>query len=105
MKLLTHNKIRNIPADRTVTYAHILVDYILQKEDPNRVQLTVEGNLIDYPGELKTRTADLTTTNLMWNSVTITDNAQYMVADVNNFYLNTPLDRFECMKITIKLIP
>jgi hypothetical protein len=56
---MTHNEIQNIPKDRTVTYARVVVDYCPQKEDPNRVRITVGGNLIDYPGELTTRTADL----------------------------------------------
>ena len=75
IKFLTHNEICNIPDDLTVTYARIVVDYRLQKEDSNRVQLTVGGNLINYPGELTTRTEDLTTTKLTWNSVISTDNA------------------------------
>ena len=62
VKFLTHEEIRRIPPDRTVTYARIVIDYRPQKDDPNRVRITVGGNLIDYPDELSTRTADLTTT-------------------------------------------
>ena len=105
VKFLTHREIANIPADRIVTYARIVVDYREQKEDPNRVRITVGGNLINYPGELTTRTADLTTTKLMWNSVVSTPDAKYMTADIKSFYLETPLDRFEYMKMNIDLIP
>ena len=35
------DEIPNIPADRTVTYARFMVDYREQKEDPNRVRITV----------------------------------------------------------------
>ena len=59
--VLNHEEIRNIPTDRTVTYANLVVDYRPQKEYPNRVRITAGGNLINYPGELTTRTADLTT--------------------------------------------
>eukprot|EP00804_Cyclotella_cryptica_P029279 CCRYP_011676-RA/>CCRYP_011676-RA protein AED:0.16 eAED:0.06 QI:0/0/0/1/0/0/6/0/1468 len=65
---MSHNEIKNIPKDRTVTYARIVVDYRPQKDDPNRVRITVGGNLINYPGELTTRTADLTTAKILWNS-------------------------------------
>ena len=65
----------------------------------------VGGNLIKYPGELTTRTADLTTTKDMWNSVISTQNARYMCADVKNFYLCTPLERYEYMRMPINLIP
>ena len=63
------------------------------------------GNLIDYPYKLTTRTADLTTSKVMWNSVIITPGAHYMCADVKNFYLCTPLDRYEYMRMPINLIP
>ena len=72
---LSREEIKCIPVDRTITYARIVVDYRQQKEDPNRVRITAGGVLIDYPYELTTRTADLTTTKLMWNSVICTKGA------------------------------
>eukprot|EP00804_Cyclotella_cryptica_P023154 CCRYP_000368-RA/>CCRYP_000368-RA protein AED:0.46 eAED:0.46 QI:0/-1/0/1/-1/1/1/0/117 len=51
---MTIDEIKRIQKDRTVTYARIVVDYRPQKEDPNRVRITVGGNLIEYPGELTT---------------------------------------------------
>ena len=51
---MTPEEIKRIPRDQTVTYACIVVDYRLQKDDPNCVHITVGGNLIDYPGELTT---------------------------------------------------
>ena len=76
--VLNHEEIFNIPTDRTVTYANIVVDYRPQKEDPNRVRITAGGNLIIYPGELTIRTADLTTSKILWNSVLSTQNGKYM---------------------------
>ena len=69
------------------------------------MRITVGGNLIDYPGELTTRTADLTTTKLLWNSVISTPGARYSTVDIKSFYLETPLDRFEYMKMSMDLIP
>ena len=105
IRFLTHEEIRCIPKDRTITYARIVVDYRPQKADPNRVRITVGGNLIDYPFELTTRTADLTTTKIMWNSVISTPGAKYATADIGNMYLETPLDRPEYMRMKIHLIP
>ena len=102
---MTHEETKNIPTNRTVTYARIVVDYRAHKDDPNRVRVTVGGNLIKYTGELTTLTADLTTTKVMWNSVISTQNARYMCADVKNFYLCTPLERYEYMRMPINLIP
>ena len=57
IKFMTHEEIKSIPTDRTVTYAPIVVDYCAHKDDPKRVRMIVGGNLIKYPGELTTRTA------------------------------------------------
>jgi hypothetical protein len=42
---------------------------------------------------------------LHWLSVLSTKNAKYMMMDIGNFYLNTPLDRYEYMRININDIP
>jgi hypothetical protein len=34
---MNHDEIKQIPKDRTVTYARVVVDYCPQKQDPNRV--------------------------------------------------------------------
>ena len=73
--VMTHEQIRNIPRDRVVTYARLVVNYRPQKEDPNRVRMTAGGNLIAYPGELTTRTADISTAKILWNSVISTEDA------------------------------
>ncbi|KAL7500917.1 hypothetical protein ACHAWT_008970 [Skeletonema menzelii] len=103
--ILDHEQIQQIPADRVVTYASIATDYREQKDDPNRVRITAGGNLINYPGELTTRTADLQTTKIMWNSVVSTPGAKYCCFDISNFYLGTPLDRYEYMKIPLHIFP
>lgn len=102
---MDHSEIKQIPSDRTVTYGRVVVDYRPQKEDPNRVRITVGGNLINYPGELTTRTADLVTSKVLWNSVISTKNARYVTADLKLFYLTAPLDRYEYMRMPIKIIP
>ena len=79
-----------IPNDRVVTYANIVVDYIPQIDDPNRFRITAGGNLIIYPGELTTRTADITTLRILWNSVLSTKNAKYMCLDIDFFTCARP---------------
>lgn len=102
---LSHADICKIPQDRTVTYARIVIDHRPQKEDPNRVRITVGGNLIDYPFELTTRTADMVSSKILWNSVISTKDARFAGADIKNMYLETPLDRYEYMKMPIALFP
>ena len=82
--VMTHTEIPRIPKDRTVTYARVVVDFRHQKVDPHRIRITAGGNLIIIPVscELSTRTADLTTSKLKWNSVLSTDGAKYMCLDI-----------------------
>ncbi len=102
---LTHDEIANIPTDCTVTYARIVVNYCPQKASPDRVPITMGRNLINYPGELTTQTANITTTKIMWNSIISTPGALYACIDLQIYYLGTPLDRYEYMRIPNALIP
>ena len=68
--------------------------------------MTAGGNLIkDYPGELTTRTADLTTSKVLWNSVLSTPGAKFMGVDIKSFYLTATLDRYEYMKMPLEPFP
>ena len=103
--VMSHEEIKQIPEDRVITYARIVVDFRSQKADPNRVRMTAGGNLIKYPGELTTHTADLTTSKVLWNNILSTENAKIMGLDIDNFYLETPMDRYEYMKMPLALFP
>ena len=64
------------------------------------------GNLItDYTGKISTETAGLELIKVHWNSVLSTNKAKYMTMDISNMYLNTPLDRFEYMRMPLTDIP
>ncbi len=104
-KILRPDQIASIPSNRTVTYANIVVDYREQKADPNRVRITAGGNLIDYPGDVSTPTTDMTTAKILFYSVISTPDARFMCTDVKEFYLNTPMARFEYMRLPIHIIP
>ena len=72
---MTHNEIRHIPQDRVVTHARLVVDFRPPKDDHNRVRITAGGNLINYPGDLTTHTADMTMAKILWNSILSTKGA------------------------------
>lgn len=61
----------------------------------NRCRITVGGDKINYPFEVATPTADLLTVKLLLNSVISTDGARFCSIDIKNFYLCTPLKRYE----------
>jgi hypothetical protein len=94
-----------VPKGKIVTYGRFVVNIRPNKSEVHRVRLTVGGNLIQYPVDVSTRSADLTTSKCLWNSNISTDGVKYMCLDVKNFYLGTPVDTFEYMRIPTKLIP
>jgi hypothetical protein len=94
-----------VPKGKLVNYGRFVVDIRPNKTETHRVRLTVGVNLIQYPVDVSTRSADLTTSKCLWNSTISNEGATYMCLDVKNFYLGTPMDSFEYMCISIKLIP
>jgi len=94
-----------VPQGRKVTYGRIVVDFRPNKSEPNRTRLTVGGDRIDYPGVVRTDTADMMTAKLLLNSVVSTPRARCCILDVKDFYLNNKLPRYEFMRIAYKLIP
>jgi hypothetical protein len=94
-----------IPKGRKATYGSFVVDIKDHKEERERTRLTVGGDQIEYPEDKSTRAAGLTTTKILINGVISTTDAQFMVIDINNFYLNTPLRRFEYMVINLASLP
>jgi hypothetical protein len=82
-----------------------VVDIKDHKEEKERSRLTVGGDQIEYPGDESTRTAGLTTSKILTDSVISTMGAKFLVIDIKNFYLNTPLGRFEYMVINLSSLP
>ena len=93
------------PTNRSATYLKIVCEKKPHKEEKFRVRFTVGGNRINYPGVVTTPTAELQTVKLHLNSVVSDVAALYMTADINIFYLNTPMNRYECMRIPVNVIP
>ena len=42
---------------------------------------------------------------MLWSSVLSTEGAKFMGIDISNFYLGTPIDRYEYMKMPLALFP
>jgi hypothetical protein len=69
------------------------------------MRLTVDGDQIEYPGDKSTRTAGLTTAKMLFNSTISTPRAKFLVIDIKNFYLNTPLECYQYMVIMMASLP
>jgi hypothetical protein len=98
-------ELKNIPNDRNITYGEIVCDYKPHKKEKERVRLTVRGDRLDYSGDVTTSTADITTFKIIFNSTLSTKEAAMMMMDIKNYYLGTPLPRFEYMKMLLSRFP
>jgi hypothetical protein len=81
-----------VPTGRKVTYMRLVVTDRPQKANPRRVRITVGGDRFDYPFDISTRTAGLTTAKILFNSVVSTTNAKFCTMGIKDFYLNTPME-------------
>jgi hypothetical protein len=98
-------KLTNIAKDRKITYGKIVCDYKPHKKEKERVRLTVGGDRLDYSGDVATSTADITTFKILINITLSTEDAAMMMINIKNYYLGTPLPRFEYMKMLLSCIP
>ncbi len=76
-----------------------------EKAEPNQMHFTVEGDRINYPGEVTTPTAEMLVEKMLFNSVISTKGARFMTIDISNFYLMTPLHRPEFIHVKLSDIP
>jgi hypothetical protein len=98
-------KLTNIPKDRKITYGKIVCDYKPHRNKKERVRLTVGGDRLDYSGDVATSTADITTFKILITSTLYIEDAAMMMMDIKNYYLVTPLPRFEYMKMLLSRFP
>ena len=75
------------------------------KKETHRTRITAGGDRINYPEDVGTPTADMTLVKTFFNSVISTKGARCVMLDVKDFYLNTPMKRYEYMRIKITDIP
>ena len=94
-----------MPSDQKTRYSKIVCEYKPHTFEKHRSRLTVGGDQIDYPFPVATPTADITTFKCLVNSVLSTPNVKFMTAGIQDFYLNTPMERYEYMKLSIEVIP
>jgi hypothetical protein len=88
-----------------VTYLNVVSAFRPEKKDPYPVRWTVGGDQVNYPGNVSAKTADITTAKILINSVLSTPNAKLVTSDLNDFYLGTPMERYEHMRIPLHMLP
>ena len=97
-----------VPRDRMKDTTYGLITCLVRPEkidEPNRTRLVAGGDRVHYPGDAGTPTADLLTVKLLINSIISTPGAKFMTMDIKDFYLNTPMTRYEYMRLKISDMP
>ncbi len=95
----------DVPKGHTYMYGLIVCNYHPQKDKPHRTWLTMGGNCIDYPWNKSTSTANLTTAKLLFNSTIYTSSTLFYSINLANFYLNTPMERYEYKRLRLDILP
>jgi hypothetical protein len=78
-----------------VTYGRILFTYHDVKKDKFWPHITMGGNLINYPGDCRTPTADLLTVKLLLNSVISTPKCKTYDTQPQGFLLDDTHDMLQ----------
>ena len=86
-------------------YGSICINYRPEKKDPNQECLVMGGDKIHPLIDFGTPTVNLLTVKILLNSAISTPDARYMTIDIKDFYLMTPMERFEYMRLKIANIP
>ena len=88
-----------------MTYGKIVVNYRPEKEDPYRVHLTVGEDRLTCSWNCSPPMVDMITVKLLLNSIVSTPGAKFMSIDIKNFYLHTPMPRYEYMRLKLSDLP
>ena len=76
-----------------------------KKSDHNRTRITIGENRITFPVDVGTPTASLELAKLVFNIVLSRPGAKFITFDICNFYLQTPLNRPEYVRVRLSDIP
>jgi hypothetical protein len=98
-------ELKYIPKDRRITYGKIVCDYKPYKKRKERVRLAAGGDKMDYFGDVATSTADITIFKNLINSTISTKDAAMMIMEIKNYYMGTPLPRYEYMRMLLSIFP
>ncbi len=100
-------KKEEVPKERIkdVTCGSFTCDLKAKKAETHRTRLTIGGDRVHYPGDAGTPTADMTLFKILLNSIISTKGARYVMIDIKDFYLNTPMQQYKYMKLKMMDIP
>jgi hypothetical protein len=86
---------------KDVMYGSFSCNFKPNKEEKEHTRLTVGGNRINYPDDCSTTTVDMILFKILVNSILSTPNVKCIMIDIQDFYLQTPMNRPEYMRLKI----
>ena len=97
-------RFKNIPFEKRKDICHtrVVCEYRPDKDDPNRKRITISGGHILVTFGVSTPTGSLELVNLMINSVLSRPNARFAAFDIKNFYLDTPMENPEYVRVKLE---
>jgi hypothetical protein len=93
-----------VPRSRAKDVMYGLITCLIRPKktkEPNRTRLVEGGDRVHYPFNAGTPTANLLTMKLLINSMISTSGARFFTMGIKNFYLCTPMTRYEYMKLKL----
>ena len=90
---------------KDICHTRVVCEYRPDKDDPNRTRITISGGHLIVPFDVSTPTGSLELFKLMINSVLSLQNAQFSAFDIKNFYLDTPMENPEYVRVKLEDIP
>ncbi len=97
-----------VPQARATDVTYRLITCLIRLEntnEPNWTRLVAGGDRVHYPFDAGTPTAHLRTIKLLINNVISTPGARFFTMDIKNFYICTPMTRYEYMRLKLSDMP
>ena len=83
----------------------MVCEYRPGNDDPTRTRITIAGGHILVPFDVSTRTGSFELVKLMINSLLSRHNAQFSAIDIKKFYMDTPMENCEYVRVKLEDIP
>ena len=84
-----------------IAFSKVVCTFFPEKSNPNLTRITIAGQNIKRPGDVGTNTSSFDLLKLLLNSVLSRKGAKFVTFDINNFYLQKPLDLPEYVRIKL----
>ena len=100
-------KKEDVPDNIKVSYANYVCNIRPHRTETHHVRMTACGDRLDYPGGSRSTAVCMLDAELHIN-ITISDahkGARYLGININNFYLITPMQYFQYIRVLPKMVP